>query len=176
MLHSEHNGITVREARETDLAQYRDLRLEALKLAPTAFGSDYQESLALPGSAWLERLRGALSNHRRALFVADNAGVLVGMTGVQREPGIKRQHNASITSVYLRPSVRGRGLGAQLMAHAMLWAQQMGVKRLELRVNTQNSAAIALYTRSGFEIVGTLHGTLRVGDQVCDEYILERAL
>jgi ribosomal protein S18 acetylase RimI-like enzyme len=176
MLHSELDGVTVREVRESDLAQYRDLRLEALKTAPTAFGSDYQESLALPGSVWLERLRGFVNSHHRALFVAERDGVLVGMAGVQREAGVKRQHNASIQSVFVRSSARSTGLASTLLAHAMLWAQAMGAERLELRLNTQNSAALRLYTRAGFGIVATLHGALRIGDQRFDEYIMERAL
>ena len=176
MLHSEQNGVTVREVRESDLAQYRDLRLEALKTAPLAFGADYQESLAQPGSAWLERLRGHVNNHFAALFVAEQNGVLIGMTGVRRDYGLKSQHNATIWGVYVRPSARSNGLAGRLLAHAMLWAQQMGIARLELKVSTQNSSALALYTKAGFEIAGTLHGTLHIADTVVDEYILERSL
>ena len=176
MLQSEQNGITVREVRESDLAQYRDLRLEALKAAPLAFGADYQESLALPGSAWLERIRQNVNNHFAALFVAEQNGVLVGMTGVRRDYGVKSQHNATVWGVYVRSNARGTGLSGTLLAHAMLWAQQMGVTRLELKVGTQNSGALALYTKAGFEIAGTLRGTLRIADQVVDEYILERSL
>ena len=176
MLHSQTNGITVREVRESDLAQYRDLRLEALRTAPLSFGGDYQDSLALPGSEWLERLRGNVGNHFAALFVADQNGVLIGMTGVRRDRGVKRQHNASIWGVYVRSNARSNGLAGTLLAHAMLWAQQMGIARLELKVSTHNSSALALYTKAGFEIAGTLHGTLRIADQLIDEYILERKL
>ena len=176
MLHSEQNGITVREVRESDLAQYRDLRLEALKTAPLAFGGDYQDSLALPGSAWLERVRQNVNNHFAALFVAEQNGVLIGMTGVRRDYGAKAQHNATVWGVYVRSSARGSGLAGTLLAHAMLWAQQMGIARLELKVSTHNSSALALYTKAGFEIAGTLHGTLRIADQLIDEYILERKL
>ena len=148
MLHSEQNGITVREVRESDLAQYRDLRLEALKTAPLAFGADYQESLALPGSAWLERVRQNTNNHFAALLVAEQNGVLIGMTGVRRDYGMKSQHNATVWGVYVRSHARSNGLAGTLLAHSMLWAQ----------------------------IAGTLRGTLRIADQLLDEYILERRL
>jgi RimJ/RimL family protein N-acetyltransferase len=176
VLHSEQNGITMREVRESDLAQYRDLRLEALKSSPLTFGADYQESLNQPGSAWLERLRMNVNNHFATIFVAEQNGVLIGMTGVRRDYGLKAQHNATVWGVYVRSSARGSGLAGTLLAHAMLWARQMGVTRLELKVSTQNAAALALYTRAGFEIAGTLHGTLRIAGQIVDEYILERAL
>ncbi len=176
MLHSQQNGVTVREVRESDLAQYRDLRLEALKSSPLAFGADYQESLSLSGSAWLERVRQNIGSHFAGLFVAEREGVLIGMTGVRRDYGVKSQHNATIWGVYVRSSARGTGLAGTLLAHAMLWAQQMGVTRLELKVSTQNSNALKLYTKAGFEIAGTLHGTLRIADQIADEYILERSL
>ena len=176
MLHSEQHGITVREVRESDLAQYRDLRLEALKAAPLTFGADYQESLAQPGSAWLERLRMNINNHFATLFVAERNGALIGMTGVRRDYGVKSQHNATVWGVYVRSTARANGVAGTMLAHAMLWAQQMGITRLELKVSTQNSAALALYTKAGFEIAGTLRGTLRIAESVIDEYILERAL
>jgi ribosomal protein S18 acetylase RimI-like enzyme len=176
MFASQWQGFTIREIRETDLAQYRDLRLEALRVAPTAFGADYQESLQLPGSAWLERLRGNVNSHAQTLFVAERSSVLVGMTGVARGNGAKRQHSATIWGVYVRASARGQGLAGTLLAHAMLWAQQMGVTRLELHVNTTNTKALELYQRAGFTIAGTLRDTMRIGDDSQDEYVLERAL
>ena len=176
MLPHEQNGITVREVREADLAQYRDLRLEALKTAPLAFGADYQESLSLPGSAWLERLRQNVNNHFATVIVAEQNGALIGMTGVRRDYGVKSRHNATIWGVYVRSHARANGLATTLLAHAMLWAQQMGVSRLELRVGVQNAGALALYRNAGFEIVGTLRGSLRVADQGLSEYILEREL
>lgn len=176
MLHLAQTGITVREVRESDLARYRDLRLEALKTAPLAFGADYQESLALPGSAWLERIRQNVNNHFAALFVAEQNGALIGMTGVRRDYGVKSQHNATIWGVYVRSNARGSGLAGMLLTEAMLWAQQIGISRLELKVGTNNQPALALYTKAGFQIAGTLRGRLQIADQLIDEYILERSL
>jgi ribosomal protein S18 acetylase RimI-like enzyme len=176
MLASHTNGFTIREIRESDLAQFRDLRLEGLRLAPTAFGADYQDALQLPGSAWLERLRGNVNHSARTIFVAEQGGVLTAMVGVMRGEGIKRQHSATIWGVYVRPQARGQGLAGTLLAHAMLWAQQMGVTRLELHVNTANTKALELYQRAGFIIAGTLRNTLRIGNESIDEYILERSL
>jgi ribosomal protein S18 acetylase RimI-like enzyme len=173
---SQWQGFTIREIRESDLAQFRDLRLEALRVAPTAFAEDYQEALQRPGSAWLERLRGNVNSHAQTIFVAEHAGVLVGMTGAMRGNGAKRQHSATIWGVYVRTSARGQGLAGTLLAHAMLWAQQMGVTRLELHVNATNTKALELYQRAGFTIAGTLRDTMRVGDESLDEYVLERAL
>ncbi len=176
MLASQLHGNLIREIKESDLAQYRDLRLEALRVAPFAFGAEYAESLALPGSTWLERLRGNVNNHQQTIFVAEKSGLLLGMTGVQRSVGVKRQHSATVWGVYVRSSARGQGMAGTLLAHAMLWAQQMGVTRLELHVNAANTKALELYQRAGFVIAGTLHNTLRVGDESINEYILERPL
>jgi ribosomal protein S18 acetylase RimI-like enzyme len=176
MFASQWQGFTIREIRESDLAQFRDLRLEALRIAPTAFGADYQESLQLPGSAWLERLRGNVNSHSQTIFVAERDGALVGMTGVMRSNGVKRQHSATIWGVYLRAQARGQGLAGTLLAHTMLWSQQMGVTRLELHVTTTNTKALEVYRRAGFTIVGTLHDTTRVANESVDEYVLERTL
>lgn len=53
----------------------------------------------------------------------------------------------------LIPSVRGRGLGQELLAKALHEAQQAGVKKLTLSVDRRNQPALRLYRRVGFETV-----------------------
>jgi RimJ/RimL family protein N-acetyltransferase len=168
--------ITVREALETDLALYRDLRLEALRFEPGAFSADYEEERARAGSAWLERLRTIVQDPMQTMFVAEEHAALVGMTGIARGKSAKTRHSAGIWGVYVRPAHRAGGVATALLGHALLWAKHNNVTRVELAVTTHNNRALELYKRNGFNLAGTVHDVMRVNGQPIDEYLLERML
>jgi RimJ/RimL family protein N-acetyltransferase len=168
--------ITVREATESDLALYRDLRLEALRFEPGAFSADYEQERARAGSAWLERLREMVQDSLQTLLVAEEKGVLVGMTGIFRGKSAKTKHSAGIWGVYVRPTARGQGIASALLERALSWARDNGVTRVELAVTTHNARAFALYQRAGFVTAGTLHDVMRVNGQAIDEHLLEKML
>ena len=62
--------IIIRHAAISDLDSFRELRLEALKNHPTAFGADYEESAARPNEYWQERLK--IDKEHEALFFAEH--------------------------------------------------------------------------------------------------------
>lgn len=168
--------VLVRRVAESDLAQYRDLRLEALRLAPAAFGEGYEEALARPGPEWLERLRRGVGDATSATFVAAGPPGLVGMTGVHRERGAKVRHGGTVWGVYVRPSWRGLGLSRAMLEAALAWARGNGLRRLELKAVTENEAALRLYKSAGFEVVGTLHRVLHASGRDHDEHVMELLL
>ena len=59
-----------------------------------------------------------------------------------------------INAVAVSPECRGGGIGNRLMALATSEAQRQGFAELSLIVFEQNSRAVALYRRLGFEIAG----------------------
>ena len=65
---------------------------------------------------------------------------------------------ARLYSIVVDAAVRGRGLGAQLLADAEAGARARGATRLRLEVRTDNPAAIALYRHSGYRPIGRLPG------------------
>lgn len=90
----------------------------------------------LPGIEWLLK-----SNHLPTVgvaealahfFVAENDGTLVGVTGV--EPC--GTDTALLRSVAVSQESRGKGLGGQLVAHAISDAASRGVKELYLLTTT----------------------------------------
>ena len=177
MLASKLNDtITIREVLESDLALYRDLRLEALRFEPGAFSADYEEERARAGSAWLERLRGIVQDPMQTLFVAEESAALIGMTGIARGRSAKTKHSAGIWGVYVRPAHRTTGIATALLGHALLWAQHNNVTRVELSVTTHNARALTLYKQTGFDIAGTVHDVMRVNGQPINEYLLEKIL
>lgn len=65
---------------------------------------------------------------------------------------------AEILTLAVRPSARGRGLGARLVREGGAQAKGLGATRLFLEVAEDNAAARALYARTGFFETGRRPG------------------
>ncbi len=59
--------------------------------------------------------------------------------------------DAYLTEFYLRPEARGRGLAKWLLARVEERSREAGVHALHLMVRPENSPALTLYQRAGFE-------------------------
>lgn len=136
--------IVVRELSAENWAEWRDLRLAALREDPAAFSAklaDWQgENDAEP--RWRARLRDVSFN-----ALADLDGVPAGMvSGHLSERGDK----AELLSMWVAPSARGRGVGDALVRAVVRWSEGRGAGELMLRVAGGNEQALALYRRHGF--------------------------
>lgn len=60
--------------------------------------------------------------------------------------------DAFIDEFYLRPSVRGRGVGGEIVQAISEKLQKLGTRALHLEVNTKNTYARQVYERRGFEL------------------------
>ena len=146
--------ITIRPTCEADTVAYRELRLEALRTHPEAFGADYEESLARPIERWQQNVRDGAGTDLGVTYVAEAAGGLVGMTGVYRDSGAKMRHCANIWGVYVRPDWRGLGIADQLIESCVAWVRARELRLAKLAVVTTNAAAIRCYVRCGFSVYG----------------------
>jgi [ribosomal protein S18]-alanine N-acetyltransferase len=61
---------------------------------------------------------------------------------------------AHINNLAVRPELRGRGLGSQLLEAIVVEAQRLGAGSLTLEVRRSNIAAQRLYLRAGFHEAG----------------------
>jgi GNAT superfamily N-acetyltransferase len=138
--------VTVRETVAGDWQALRDIRLEALRTAPDAFGSTYEREASRGEEHWHNRIA------RGGTFLAylpgapDPAG-LIG--GYAEDP-----QTVELVSMYVRPSARGRGVGEALVATVVDWASTMNATTVHLWVTETNASARALYERCGFALTG----------------------
>lgn len=65
-----------------------------------------------------------------------------------------RDHVGTV-SMGLLEDYRGQGIGADLMADAIMDAMSKGITRIQLLVRASNTGAVALYEKMGFTIEGT---------------------
>ncbi|WP_395683526.1 GNAT family N-acetyltransferase [Dokdonella sp.] len=96
---------------------------------------------------------------------------LIGVAGLEREAMAKLSHKAGLWGMYIAPSARGRGIGAELIQTALNYAASAwGVRQVNLRVNTRNQSAVALYLKLGFVQFGLEHDSLLINGEYHDEY------
>jgi RimJ/RimL family protein N-acetyltransferase len=160
----------IRHATSSDVDPFRELRLEALKNHPTAFGADYEEATARPIEYWHERLN--IDKEQEALFFAETDGQLVAMTGIFRDSSKKSSHNSTIWGVYVRPESRGHQLSEKLIRSCLKWVEDQKLVIVKLAVVTTNQAAIRCYERCGFTIYGTEPKALYYDGVYYDEYLM----
>jgi GNAT superfamily N-acetyltransferase len=140
--------VLVRATILDDWQALRDIRLEALRDAPAAFGSTYERE-ALRGEThwrdWSSR-GGTFLAFVPEVSAAEPAG-LIG--GYQENPV-----TVELVSMYVRPRARGRGVGEALVATVIDWASKRNAASVHLWVTETNFHARALYERCGFALTG----------------------
>jgi ribosomal protein S18 acetylase RimI-like enzyme len=145
------SGTIVRQARESEWEEYRDLRLKALWSDPTAFGSTLQREEHFTPAMWKERINHGPAGSEAATWVAvDSAGQFVGTT-VTATVG----ETVHLFAMWVDPDHRGNGIGAQLLDAALDWIRHTHAGRSALlEVNPHQVAAVRLYESRGFRRTG----------------------
>lgn len=95
--------------------------------------------------------RRCLRDQRAVLLVIEcgsRPGLLWGYALVL---GHVRGRVARLYSLAVDPSMRGRGLGGELLAACVAEARERGFEELRLEVAEANAPALALYRKAGFE-------------------------
>lgn len=162
----------IRELGAADARAFQVLRLEALRDRPSAFASSYEEEHGISVAELAERL---VPTPNRCVLGAWLESDLVGMLGLQRERERKLSHKAFIWGMYVAAAARRRGVGRQLIAHALSRAASMkGLRQINLGVNAANVEAIALYEGAGFTSFGVERGFMLLDGELHDEILMTR--
>ncbi len=106
-----------------------------------------------------------------AVFVAEGPEGIVGRLSVGRDPHPASTHVADL-GLMVALGHRRRGIGWALLDEAVVWAQSVGVHKLELHVFPYNTPAIALYERFGFEREGYRRRHYRRPDGYVDAILM----
>jgi len=153
----------------TDLADYRDIRLEALRDSPEAFGSSFEAENAQPLNWFADRLGSA------TVLGAFYGSDVVGIAGFAIQQGQKRAHKGLLWGMYVRPAARKSGVGRQLI-EAILEIARQQVELIQLTVVRDNERARKLYASLGFIEYGLEKNALKQNGRYYDEFLMARAL
>jgi len=126
----------------------KSISLEALKDSPQAFASNYEKNFEYDEAKWRSYSTPITSgSHANTVVAFAENGQAVGKAILI----IRTEDNAEIAGMYVNPKHRGQGLGRKLIEKAIESIPEgIGIKTLEMGVNTIQTPAYKLYVSMGF--------------------------
>lgn len=128
----------------------RDVRLAALRDAPYAFSTRYEDMAEKGDDHWREMAARWTRYPDGCTFLAfaPGGGDTVGMAGGYRNPG--EEGVAYLVAMWVAPGWRGTGAADLLVEAVSDWAAALPVGRLGAWVTGGNDRALRFYGRLGF--------------------------
>jgi phosphinothricin acetyltransferase len=111
---------------------------------------------------------------RSKLIVCTDANGLIGWARLF--PWNQRGFDIVEDLVYVDPVHHGQGIGHALLTELISEAQGLGYKTIVATIATDNRAGLALHTRHGFEVVGTIKNAAHKFDRWMDITLVQRSL
>jgi GNAT superfamily N-acetyltransferase len=142
--------VRIRELGDGDWPQVWPIVEDVITAQETfPFAPDWTAEVA--HDVWVERPPGL------SVVAVDEHRVLGTAKMGQNRPG--PGSHASTASFMVAREARGRGVGRALSEYALAWARAQGYAAMQFNaVVESNTAAVALYTSLGFDVVGTVPG------------------
>jgi RimJ/RimL family protein N-acetyltransferase len=152
--------IAYRPLYKDDLAAYRQVRLECLKLHPQNFGSTYEEE-ANTDSLLLDMILSKKDSNE--FFIgAFHENELIGICGFKQEGRVKTNHRGEICQMYVRSSFSGKGIAKRLLMSALTKAfENRSIDQIILSAVAVNDVAVNLYKNLGFVQYGRLENSFK---------------
>ncbi len=161
----------IRRARMRDLESLTEIYNHYVVHTPVTF--DVEPFTAEARRPWLEQFADA---GRYQLFVAEEAGAVVGYAGSMRFRPKPAYGTSFETTIYLRPECTGRGLGKVLYARLFYALRGVDAHRALAGITLPNDASVALHKSLGFTPVGTYSEVGRKLGRYWDVLWLEKRL
>jgi ribosomal protein S18 acetylase RimI-like enzyme len=164
--------VIIRRLKQDEGERLRDLRLRALRDAPSAFGSSFGEENLFPQEQWSTLAEQSEAADYGVVFVAIDGSSWLGMAGGYT--GQEDSRIASVWGMWVDPPSRRRGVGRQLLQAVIDWAMERGAISAVLSVSDRAPQAAALYRELGFTPTGQ-SGHLR-SDPSIEETVMARTI
>jgi ribosomal protein S18 acetylase RimI-like enzyme len=116
-----------------------------------AFNSEFGDPV--PAQEWLaERVAELLRGGDTAVVLLSVESTVDGLALMRFRASLwEPADECYLAELYVRPALRGRGLGRQLLTAAMDHARERGATYMDLATTNQDTAAVALYESLGFD-------------------------
>lgn len=121
-----------------------------------------------------KRIKKSLSSASEFRFVAEANGIVVGHICVKLGH-MHHEHIATIYSLIVDPSHRGKGIATKLIEHTIKKLPKR-IEILLLQTQHDNTEAQSLFKKLGFEEYGYLHNAFKRNGQYKDNILMEKRL
>ncbi len=123
-----------------------------------------------------EYLRTMAADPTSCMLIACAFGEIISVAQVSSLKRPRNAHNAEI-AINVAKSWWGRGVGTVMMERLIAFARAIGtIRNITLGVRSGNDAAIALYEKMGFRLVGTHRDYFFIHGQYYDEHLMDLQL
>lgn len=122
-----------------------------------------------------QRIKEILSQDNKALFVAEEDGMLIGYLSAAGNPFARNKHTVYIV-IGILERFTSQGLGTAFFQKLEQWATEENLHRLELTVMVHNQRGVGLYQKMGFKIEGIRRDSLLVDGSYVDEYYMAKLI
>ncbi|HKH60627.1 MAG TPA: GNAT family protein [Flavitalea sp.] len=160
-----HGGnLNIRLASQQDVDAVFDLYMDDVANPSLTYDPMDRESFK---SLYIELLPTA------TLFVVEMAGKVIGT--FRLIPKKDRQaHTIYLGGFVVDTSMKGRGIGTEILSYIVQLVANEGKTRIELTVDTENKPAIKLYEKIGFVIEGRIRNSYKrlPENRYFDEYLM----
>jgi ribosomal protein S18 acetylase RimI-like enzyme len=148
------SGLAVRRARLDDLDTIVELRVALLREYGDhpVYGRLRDDAVERAFELYAAQLR---SPHE-TIFVAERGSRIIGILRCVDSAGsplLFPEHYCYVSSVYVRPDERHRGVLRRLLAAAESWCGERGIDEIRLHNSPSSTAAEHAWNALGFEIV-----------------------
>lgn len=149
-----NTSLAVRRARLDDLNAIVEMRLALLR----EYGDHplYGNLRADAHERAVELFRAQLLTPNEMMLLAERDGVVVGLMRCVESPAsplLFPERFCYVSSVYVRPAERRRGILRALLATAESWCDDHGITEMRLHSATSSAEAASAWDALGFEIV-----------------------
>jgi ribosomal protein S18 acetylase RimI-like enzyme len=146
--------VRIRRATPADAERIAELRLALL--AEHAANPIYSRVRRDAPSRAVELTRRQLASEREAMFVAVNAERIVAVLRCIDQRGhrlLRPGRYALVSTVYVEPGSRRRGVLRSLVDAALAWSRERGLTEMRLQNAIDNPVAAAAWDALGFRVV-----------------------
>ena len=158
--------IVIRSANKTDARNMLDyinkisVESDFLTFGEGEFGKNLEQE---------EQFLEDISKQNNAIFIiAEFEGIIIGNINFSGGTRPRTEH-AGEFGVSVLKDFWGKGLGTELLKYLIDWCKDLGIiRKVNLRVRTDNLAAIHTYEKLGFKVEGTITREFKINDRFYD--------
>lgn len=133
----------------------------------------YLASTAAPAldktDAFQEQL---IKNNWPAYYALNSNDEVVGWLDISSSTNPLLSHRGSL-GMGVKKEYRGKGIGTKLLSQGIKHARTTSLEKIELSVYTNNSAAIELYKKFGFQEIGVIKNYRKLDSEYLDSLQME---